>query len=318
MLIFLYGEDSFRSNQKLSELKNKFLQSDKFGSGLSVFDFGEKNVSAQKLLDVLEMPNLLAPKRLAIAKRIVGSTEAEEILEYLEKNKKEILEEKDLVVVFWEEGVPKKSAKLAKFLETNSKKQNFEKFEGLKLSQWVVKRVKEISDKSGITKPALDKLLAYAGSDMYVLDREIQKLVNYKDGLIKDGDVDLLVKANVNTNIFNTIDALAGNNKKMALKLLHQHLEKGDDPFYIFSMFIYQFRNLIKVADLKDSGMNENQISKVAKLHPFVVKKSLGQIRNFPLEKLRNIYSELARADAEIKTGKIDIKLALDKFIVEL
>lgn len=318
MLIFLYGEDSFRSNQKLTELKNKFLQSDKIGSGLSIFDFDEKNESARKLMDVLSTPSLLAPKRLVIVKKIAGSTEAEEILEYLEKNKKEILEEKDLVVVFWEEGVPKKSARLAKFLETNSKKQNFEKLLGLKLSQWVVKRVKEISDKSGITKPALDKLLAYVGSDMYVLDREIQKLVNYKNGLIKDGDVDLLVKTNVNTNIFNTIDALAGNNKKMALKLLHQHLEKGDDPFYILSMFVYQFRNLIKVADLKEVGMNEFQIGKASKLHPFVVKKSLGQIRNFPLERLKNIYCKLARADAEIKTGKIDIKLALDKFIVEL
>ncbi len=319
MIIFLYGEDSFRSSQKLAELKNKFLQSDKIGAGLSIFDFGGKNESARKLLDVLEMPNLLSPKRLAIVKRIVGSPEAEEILKFLEKNKKNILEDNDLIAVFWEEGIPKKSDKLGKFLDANSKKQNFEKMQGLKLSQWAVKRIKELDEKAGITRPALEKLVAYTGGNMHVLDKEIQKLVNYKNGgLIKEEDAELLVKADIDANIFNTIDALANRNKKTALKFFHQHLENGDDPFYIFSMFVYQFRNLVKVADLKDSGMDENQIGKVSKLHPFVVKKSLGQIRNFSLEKLKETYKKLLKIDTEVKTGKIDIKLALDKFIVEL
>jgi DNA polymerase-3 subunit delta len=144
--------------------------------------------------------------------------------------------------------------------------------------------------------------------------------VNFAGGkTIQEADVELLVKANVNSNIFATIDALGNSNKREALKLLHRHLVNGDDPFYILSMFIYQFRNLVKIADLQENqGVGEFEIAKLAKLHPFVVKKSLSQLRNFPWEKLKKTYQKLAELDAKVKTGKIEIKLALDKFIVEL
>jgi DNA polymerase III subunit delta len=131
--------------------------------------------------------------------------------------------------------------------------------------------------------------------------------------------VELLVKANLAGNIFEMIDALGNKNKKAALKLLHRHLKNGEDPFYIFSMFVYQFRNLLKVADYKENGgLAEKEIANASKLHPFVVKKSLNQINNFSLDRLKKVYQKLGNLDLKIKTGKIDIKLALDKFIVEL
>ena len=42
------------------------------------------------------------------------------------------------------------------------------------------------------------------------------------------------------------------------------------------------------------------------------------QLQNFSLERLKKIYQKLSVLDEAAKTGKIDIKLALDKFIVEL
>ena len=83
--------------------------------------------------------------------------------------------------------------------------------------------------------------------------KKLPKLINYSDGqMISDKDVELLVKAKIDGNIFSAIDALGANNKKEAMKLLHDNLEKGEDPFYIFSMIVYQFRNMIKIADLKE------------------------------------------------------------------
>lgn len=324
MLIFLYGEDNFRSHQKIIELKNKFLQSDKSGSGLSAFDFQEK-ISVGQIMDVFNLPNLLAPKRLVIVKNIIslGSlNDQKEILEYLKKNIKNLESDKDLVIIFWESAMPSKANALYKFLESQAetKKQNFEKLSGTKLNQWILKRMMELDAKAKISQTALDKLILYVGGDTNVLDKEIQKLVNFSSGkMIVDNDVEELVRANLDNNIFATVDALGQNNKKEALKLLHRHLEKGDDPFYIFSMFVYQFRNLLKVADLKEKGIfDERKISQMTKLHPYVVKKSLAQIRILPFPKLKQIYQKLGEIDFQAKTGKIDIKLALDKFIAEL
>jgi DNA polymerase-3 subunit delta len=322
MIFFLFGEDSFRSSQKISEIMDKFLASDPAGSGLSVFEYEEKG-QKQGLVDIFGAPSLLAPKRLIVVRNLIGSGPEEEkegVLEYLEKNKKDIQEDKDVVVVFWEKGQPRKNGKIYKLLNEIAKWQNFERLKGTRLDRWIEKRMKEIDPSSAIDKDALGKLVLFAGEDMERLDKEIHKLVNYASGRsIGSKDIELLVKADLDINIFNTVDALANNDKKKALKLVQEHLMKGDDPFYLLSMFIYQFRNILKVADLKDrySG-NDYAIAKASGLHPFVVKKSLAQTRFFSLEKLKRTYGRLSELDRDIKTGKIDIRLALDKFIVEL
>lgn len=322
MIIFLYGEDSFRSCQKISEIKEKYLKSDKSGSGLSSFDCEEKP-SVSDIINVFETANLLAPKRLVIIKKLIISyddREQKEVLEFLKKNKKRIIDDENLVIVFWEDNQPKKSNAIFKFLEANGKKQNFEKLTGVKLEQWIIKRIKTIDEKAGISKGAIAKLILYAGSDMEMLENELKKLVDYAESdIISEKNVDEMVSANADSNIFATVDALGANNKKEALFLLHNHLKNGDDSFYIFSMFLYQFRNLLKIADLRDRGVsNEYEISKITKMHPFVVRKSLGQIRNFTFSKLKKIYQQLGELDTKIKTGKIDIRLAMDKFIAQI
>ena len=322
MIIFLFGEDFFRSREKVIEIKKKFLEKDPAGSGLSAFDFSESKNETEKILGALATSNLLAPKRLVIIKNIIleGTDETRENICGFLKKQKWLVEDRDTVVVFWEAGKAKKSDVLYKYLLKNSKSQEFEKLTGAKLEQWVFKRIKKIDEKNSISCGALEKLLAFVGEDMRTLDNEIEKLCAYADRkMIVEKDVEILVRANLSSNIFNTIDAVGTNNKKEALELLHRHLEKGEDPFYLLSMFIYQFRNMLKVADFKNRfGADEHAIAREGKMHPFVVKKSLTQINNFPYDKLKDIYWKLEELDRAAKTGKIEIKLALDKFIVEL
>lgn len=323
MLIFLYGEDSFRSSQKLQEIKSKYLESDKSGSGLSLFDAEAEKEIAKKIIAAFSIPNLLASKRLVVIKNLIlGSQTAFEgnLEEYFKKHLKEISQDSDLVAVFWEKGSPKKADPLFKLIEKNSKSQNFEKLTGVKLSQWILKEIKKIGHKGEISKQALEKLIVYAGEDPILLNQEIQKLLNFSDGkMISERDVETLVKASIDSDIFKTVDALGANNKKEALKLIHQHLENGEDPFYLFSMFIYQFRNLLKIADLREKGTSsEYEISKITKIHPFVVRKSLNQTRSFSFKRLKEIYADLGETDLKVKTGKMAMKLALDKFVAEL
>ena len=103
------------------------------------------------------------------------------------------------------------------------------------------------------------------------------------------------------------------------MQTLHNQLDKGDDPFYILSMYIYQFRNLLKIGDFYFSGINNNfEIAKLTKLHPFVVQKGMSQLRNFNLQKLKDIYRILEKIDIEAKSGKRDIKLGLEMLISQI
>ena len=330
MIIFLYGEDYFRSGQKVAEIKNKFLSTDKSASGLSVFDCSESASPAnqnilKEIINTINTANLLAPKRLIIAKNFISYSSSEEqkkALEFFKKNKN-LSAEQDVVVIFWEGEAVKKSNALYKFFiskEAGIKSQDFEKLAGVKLEAWVLKIIKEINPQAQISKNALSKLVSYCALDNFLLFNEIKKLIAYAgEEMIGEKDVDLLVKANLSTNIFQMVDAIGANNKKEALSLLHNHLQAGDDPFYLLSMFFYQFRNMLKISDLSERGINsEYEIAKMVKLHPFVVKKTLAQLRNFSFEKLKDIYGKLAEMDTAIKTGKMEIKMAMDKFIVEL
>lgn len=323
MLIFLYGEDDFRSSQKLKEIKEKFMRSDSEGAGLSVLDLSEKEEA--DIVSAFGSLGLFSQKRLVIIKNLIlsGTKEKQdEVQKYLDKNKN-IVTDTDLVIVFWEENILRKNSALFKFLDSKIegiKKQDFEKLTGKKLEQWILKKIAGREKEIKISRGALEKLITYIGNETRIIDNEIKKLVDFNSsGTISEESVEILVKSNLDGNIFATIDAMAENNKSKATTLLQNHLEKGEEPFYLFSMFVYQFRNLLKVADFKEKNItNEYEIAKLAKMHPFVVKKSLAQLRNFPLDKLKKIYAKLADLDQKIKTGKIDIKLALQKFIVEL
>jgi DNA polymerase-3 subunit delta len=321
MIIFLYGDDSFRSREKLEAIKSKFLEKNSSGSGLSLFDFSEK-------IQKIDWPNLIgardlfSPKRLIIIKDLIVSSGLDiqrEALEFL-KSKKEITGGKDVVIVFWESGRPKENNSLFKYLKSSSKHQEFGVLEGRKLADWVNARIKSIDPSSSIYPRALDKLMAYVGNDLFQMDNEIAKLLNFEERkTIEEKDVDLLVNAKIDSNIFETLDAASCGNKKRALKLLQDQLKKGDDPFYILSMYVYQFRNLLKIGEYFWQGMrNQYEIAKLAKLHPFVVQKGIAQLRNFDFEKLKRIYKKLEEIDLASKSGKVDIKLALDKFVAKI
>ena len=331
MLIFLYGENDFRSGEKLTEIKNKFLSNNNSGSGqpavdtaflagLSVIDYEEEN--NKKLSDVASSSGLFSSKQLIIVKNLILSASSvvqEESLEFL-KSKKILISDKDIVIVFWEAGAPRKNNKLFKFLDKNSKSQKFEQLKGAKLTSWISEQVEKNNPKVKISKEAVGKLVIYVGNNLFQLDNEIKKLTNFKEkGEINEKDIEVLVKSKIDANIFETIEALSGGNKKLALKLLHGQLEKGEDPFYILSMYTYQFRNLLKISEFSSQGVgNQYQIAKEAGIHPFVVQKGLAQLRNFSTEKLKAVYKKLQKIDLNIKTGKTDIKLALDKFVTEI
>ncbi len=347
MLLFLYGEDDFRSWEKVGAIKNKFLQKDKLGSGLNVFDF-EENDEKIKLSEIVGAQGLFSSKRLVIIKNLILSGTAEDqqkALNFLKLNKKDLQVGQDLVLVFWEKELPRKNNKLFKLLLANSKNQNFEKLSGARLANWIAKRVQDLGGK--ISPEAINKLAIYVGNDLLQMNNEIEKLISFacrserseesssnitsanstgffpakagQNDIITETDVDLLVKSKIEANIFETIDALASKNKEKALGLLHNQLEKGDDPFYIFSMYVYQFRNLLKIGSFYFQGnTNQYEIAKLAKLHPFVAQKGVAQLRGFTLSQLKKIYKTLGEMDLQIKTGKIDIVLALDKFVVSL
>jgi len=166
-------------------------------------------------------------------------------------------------------------------------------------------------------------------SDMQPIKNTSDPLLASKLAQITSIDVESMVKPKIEGNIFGLIDALGHKKSREAIKLLHDLLASGEHELYIFTMIIYQFRNLLIVKDYLENSKiqdarykkysnNNFQISKDLGLNSYVVQKTVLQAKNFTFDELKGIYHKLFDYDVKIKTGKIEPQTALDILIVEL
>jgi len=310
MLILLYGEDTFRSREKLNEIIQEYQA--KHQTGLNLMRFAENNLEFNKIREKIEAVSMFDEKKLIILENVFKNNDFQDnFFKYANKNK--LKNNQDIIVVLYSgEKLPITALK-----RKVSMLEEFKPLEGMDLNNWLKKGINK--NEAEIDPEAINKLIAYVGNDLWQMSNEINKLVSYKAGqIINTQDVELMIKSKMDLNIFKTLDALAQKDKKTALRLLHEHLEKGENEIYLLSMFIYQIRSLLKLKDLMDKGAPFYNLAKISKLHPFVVKKSSEQLRNFTLDQLKKIYQQLLEIDLKIKSGRIDGTTALDLLIGEI
>jgi DNA polymerase-3 subunit delta len=128
------------------------------------------------------------------------------------------------------------------------------------LNRWIVDRVRE---KGGSIEPgAINLLAAFVGSDLRLLDQEIEKLLTHtgQERPIKERDVQLLVSYVQEANIFEMVDALGKRDSREAMRLLHRLLDDGQPPLYILHMIARQFRILLRIKELLGKGTSAADI----------------------------------------------------------
>lgn len=315
MLIVLYGPDTYRSRQKLKEIIANYHAKHKSGLNFTQREWAEG--SLEELSDVLSSTSMFDEKKLVVIKNacLATKSEQEKLVDLIKKKK--TVKDNDVIVVFYESEKPEKSDLFSWLKKEAQMAQEFDFLSGTKLKNWVQKEVATSGGKISVS--ATDTLAAFVGADLWQMTSEINKLVNYKNGgMISQRDVELLVKSKYDPNIFATIDALAARNKNLAYKLLHQHLSQGENEIYILSMFVYQFRNLLQIKNLVEQGIPSIALAKKTGVHPFVIKKSWPQLKNFNLEALKKIYEHLLKLDIAIKRGRIEPSVALDLIVGEI
>lgn len=290
MIKLYFGQNSFGIKKAFEEELAKAKDAE-----VSIFEEG----NFDELLLNLTSQSFFSGKRVFVIKNVLKNHSAKEqtLINTLSKIPD------GTSVIFTEEGDPKKSA-LYKFIKQNGEIQEFQNLKNFDLTKYIRKRVSE--EGGDIAPLAAERLATYVGSDLWQLDEEIKKLVLYKKNgpdvePIQTADVDEVVKANFEANIFALLDAIAGGNRMKATDLLNNFLESGENEIYILTMITKQFKN-IAMAKFED-GITEKSLSEKAGIHPFVAKKSLWQAKNFEQADIVGIYQKLVDADLKLKSG---------------
>lgn len=313
MIIFLYGQDDFRSRLKLKEIIDQYQNVRHSGLNLFYIDFKENQFSDFK--EKTETVSIFAKKRLIILSNLLTNRDLSgDVLNYFKKNGQK---HKDDVFVFFEKDKFSTDNPLFSFLNKVAKVQEFKPLSGKLLYAWAEKEVKRL--KSEIDPIALKRLISSFNNDLWRLSNEIKKLVVFKNRKkIEIQDVELLTELETETNIFKTIDAIASLDRKTALRLLSQHLKNGDSPIYLLTMINYQFRNILVVKSLLQQNMSFPMILKTSRLNSFVAKKCYSLAGQFDFQRLKKIYSKILETDLKIKTGKVSPWQGLELLVSQI
>lgn len=307
MIIFLYGDDTYRSRLKLQEIIDQYKSLHQKGLSLKFFD-GD-SLDFQEFKSEFRTTSMFKEKKLFI---INGAFTNEAFKDEFLKSHENFTKSENIVVFYETKGDLKKD-KLFNLLKKEATSQEFEILAGQKLKLWLEREFAGIGAK--VAPQVTELMILAAGNDLWRMSNEVQKLAAYKKGgIVEPKDVRMLMKPQVETDIFKTIDAIALKNKKEALCFLHQHLEKGDSPLFLLSMMAFQFRNILGVKDLTIKGKSYNRCG----LHPFVARKSYQQSQKFTLAEIKKIYQKIFEVDLCIKTGKMEPQAALDLLVADL
>jgi DNA polymerase-3 subunit delta len=185
------------------------------------------------------------------------------------------------------------------------------------LPSWIRQRARSKGGK--LDGEAVEMLAGLAGSDLRLLDQEIDKLLMYAgERTVTAEDVLLLVSRAREASVFDLVDCVGRRETDRALRLLHRMLDEEQHPLYLLTMLARQVRILIQVSELQAQGLTQQAIAGRLKLHSFVVKKAMAQSQNFDMAQLEEAHRNLVEADWSIKTGQAEGVLALDMLVVAL
>lgn len=328
MIFFLHGSDTYRSHQKLNELKNKFIKDiDQTAQSLVVIDGKKSNI--KELNEKISSGSLFVKRRMVIIENILenkSETFLDEVEEmFNKKGKKNITEDEENIIIFYDTNISEKDVKLKKnakklanFLLKEKYVQEFKSLTPLQLIDYI----KEMAQKEqiNINNEAVKLLISRTNSDLWRISSELHKLSmmlndqeSINEQLVKDN-----VSGFVDENIFALTDAIANVNKKLSARLLEEQYLAGLSEDYILAMLIRQFKILLQIKSAYQNNLSVKEIANDLKIHPYVIKKSLSQINNFSLNKLKNKLNQLVLLDFKNKTGQSNLKAELDLFVYDI
>jgi len=317
MVYFLYGQDTYRSKEELRKMieKNKegFAQGGQAWVDFVRIDASDKQIDVfQELRQTTNTVSMFSSKKMMIIENIfdLNENEQKKILELLKKSK--IENDKNTTIIFWADDIDAKN-EFYKYLKSKAEHREFKLLDSAQLKRWI----KDYAEERGgsIDNSAAEKLIEWVGNDLWRMSNELNKLIMYKMRDVRRpaltiADVELFIKPELDLKIFDLVDAIGYKNKIKAFKLFTQHINEGDDEYYLLSMIVYQIRNLIKIKTTK--------AIELLGMHPFVARKSEQQANNFTYEELKKIYRQLMTIDFESKLGKTNVQTALELVISEL
>jgi DNA polymerase III subunit delta len=332
--LFLFtGEETYLLLHQINDWKDAFIK--KHGDiNLEILDGAEKPLN-EIMAAAIAMP-FLADKRLIFIHNLPDAPKTrnpdeatqkdEKRDEDLRKFEKSLDDIPDSSVVVFIQPNPDKRRSFYKKLSAKAEVKEFPLLSGEPLVKWLKNEVK--AKGASIDSDTAEYLISLTGQNLWRLAQESAKLASYnpEQPITKDA-IDQIVVPTLEANIFHFTDALGTKDHKKAIQNLHRTMAAGENLRQVFYMIVRQFRLLIQASGYVANNPNGNSMAFAAtfKLHPFVARNTLGQLKHFKQSELTDAYARLLDIDTGLKTSKIrvttedqdELALAIERFILK-
>ena len=317
--VFLfYGEDQKALKSEVKHWKDSFLDKHPDSPNLSVAR--DKLNLAQLTTEMMTAP-FLGEKRLIVVFNAYTDYKEDDKYDTFIKYLSNLPE--TTIVVLAEEGKLAKNAKIIKEIGKIGTVKHFEKSRSS-----LQKDFKEIIAKheKEIDPMILNELIINLNEDPYKVRAEAEKLSLYsEESVISQKDIDSVVRFDSQISVFKLMDSVTAKKIREAMDQLQQMNENGEDLVKLFYLLARQIRILISVKYAFDQQLSPKEIGKMTGLQPFIVNKTIGQVKEFSYEKLLKLLEYLLELDVKIKRGHLkysksnrnELLFELEKFLID-
>ena len=304
MVITITGTNDYARQAELKKLITAFV-AEHTDMALERFD-GEEADVARMRESVASLP-FLTPRKMVVL-REPGKQKA--FADHIADILKEMSDTTDLVIV------ESKLDKRLSYYKTLKKQTDFREFNDLDaagLARWAAGFAKE---HGGSLSPSDAKLLTdRVGPNQQLLAAEMEKLLAY-DLQISKKAIDLLVEPMPQSTVFELLDAAFAGKTQRAMELYKEQRALRVEPQAIIAMLAWQLHVLAVVVSAGQRSADE--ITRSAKLNPYVVRKTQTLARGLTLEQVREMLDNLLKLDLKLKTISIDADEALQLYLLTL
>ncbi|MEI7690452.1 MAG: DNA polymerase III subunit delta [bacterium] len=304
MILLIYGSDSYQINQCLRKIKADYPD-----DNLSVVELAD-DASWQTIEQEINSLPFLSNKKLIIVNGL-SKTKDTKTQKSLELVLDSVAEGVDLIFI---ENELKPQNWLFKLIQKKGKSEIKNLLKPYEITSWISKKANE--KEAQIDRDASELLSAKIGNDLWRLDNELEKLKTYDQHITKE-NVTNLVESEFLDSIFALMDAISEKKTEKAIELTQNFSADPNNISYIISMIARQIRNLLTIKELDQGGLKEGEIAKKLQLHPFVIKNTLKQSRNFTFDDLLDFHKALIKTDYLTKTSSAEPKSLIIQMVIK-
>lgn len=304
MVTTLTGANDFGRTQELHRLITAFVAEH---TDMALERLDGEEASTERMRESLQsLPFLTSRKLVVLREPSKQKTFAEHSADILSG----IAETTDVIIV-----EPKLDKRLG-YYKTLKKLTDFQEYIDLDASGLARWATEYVASKKGILNQADARVLIdRVGTNQQALQNELDKLVAYNPTISRDA-IESLTERLPQSTVFELLDAAFAHKPEQAIALYKEQRALKVEPQAILAMLAWQLHTLVVIkAGAPRPG---DEIAKLAKLNPYVVRKSQNLVRNLSLEQLKKLVGRLLEIDMRLKRTAIDADEVTQLFIIQL